>query len=347
MSTPNPLELPPGVPSYPLELSFRQSEWHRTRLCEWPELYVQGALYPITLGALIKTSSDKPGWYRIIRKLGFGWDWTTWLAQREGVQLEQPQYMTFQIMSESRGTITSIVSLSRDLRASHDGRDPMHVNCPRGYTLEGPNGIHACLAYQPRYTPFSAALHPLTAYPPPSGPPVPRLPVGIIKSILKQTLHGIESMHRAGWVHGAIGVHSLEIKTRSYPEELAQGPEDQVVLEKIRYTSEEAYAPLYLTKVRPLLPRRDDYDEDIKIKLGNLGFAFPAGDIVNRWHLLLGPYQFRAPEMVDSSENDQLFWPSADGIDIWAFGCLVYRLYTGQHILPEISVNSDPELPTF
>lgn len=195
------------------------------------------------------------------------------IMSRRGVQLEKPRYMTFQIMSESRGTITSMVSLSRDLRASHGDEDPMHVNSPFGYTLEGPNGIHACLAYRPQYTPFSAALHPLTAYPPPSGPPVPRLPARVIKSILQQTLHGIESMHRAGWVHGAIGMHSLEIKTRSFPGELAQGPEDQVVLEKIRYTHEEAYAPLYLTKVCPLLPRRDDYDKDIKIKLGNLGFG--------------------------------------------------------------------------
>lgn len=51
--------------------------------------------------------------------------------------------------------------------------------------------------------------------------------------------------------------------------------------------------------------------------------------------------------MVDASENGPLLWPSADGIDIWAFGCLVYRLYTGQHILPEIPVNDDEELPTF
>jgi serine/threonine protein kinase len=283
------------------------------------------------------------------------------VSHRE-VQLGQPQYLTLQIMSVSRGAITNIGSLSMALRASRGDLDPMHVNCPRAYALQGPNGIHACLAYQPQYIPFRGSLQPLTSYPPPSGG-VPRLPIGIIKSILKQTLLGIESMHRAGWVHGAIGLHSLEIKTRSYPPDLVQGPDDQVFLEKIRHTSDRVHAPLHLTKISPILPTRDDYDENIKIKLGNLGFgkmldriavgdadlalaAFPVGESVNRWHSIAGPYQFRALEMVEPVEEEISRWPSTGGVDIWAFGCLVYRLYTGYHLLPEIMVNKeDPEVP--
>lgn len=50
MLIPHPVELPLGVPEYPSEHNFRQSEWHHVRLCEWLALYVEGGLYPTTLG---------------------------------------------------------------------------------------------------------------------------------------------------------------------------------------------------------------------------------------------------------------------------------------------------------
>lgn len=291
------------------------------------------------------------------------------IMSRSGADLEQPRYLVAQIMSKSRGTDPSIVRLSRALWASTGGLALAHVNLPQCCVLEGPRGSHACLIYPPHHVPLCASIHPLTSHPPLTEN-APRLPLHTIKSILKHTLLGIESIHRVGWIHGAVGLHSLEITTHSLPPELAQGPEDQILLEKIRHTPGGAYAPLYLTKTRPIPAKREDFDdEDITILLGNLGYgkktlttqgrvavgdanralaAFPASESVHSWHTIAGPYQFRAPEMLYPIEDEISWWTSRGGVDIWAFGCLVYRLYTGHHIIPEIRISKeDPDHAIF
>ncbi len=287
--------------------------------CEWGESYRPGGYHPVILSDVLQ---DR---YRIVRKLGYGSFSTAWLA----VDLSLNSFAALKVTVAGSGKETADRSLAiyRSLpqTASH------HVVGVRdSFEVLGPNGRHTCLVMDPlgphigfllaRRPEFSdRTLEPWDCR--------PRFPKPLARRILRDALLGLRALHQHGIVHGDLHPGNILAtippldEPVSVEEKLRQLPSEGKPLTRLDGKT-DCWAPPYLLEPAPLQDLVS-FKLDPVVKLADLGAAFSETHPPAK---LVTPVALRAPEAI--LRDAQV--PLGKGIDVWAFGCLVFELLTGR-----------------
>ncbi|PQE19605.1 dis1-suppressing kinase dsk1 protein [Rutstroemia sp. NJR-2017a WRK4] len=297
---PTPSSLPPTCSS---ASRFKQNEICSTT--EWIEDYRPGQLHPVNLSDRFK--NGRGGRYVVLKIL------TADLTVSDGE--------------------TSILEAIAQSKLSHPGR--RHVMTMKEHFKHiGPNGEHGCLVFEPMGRCVTTVLENL---------PNPlrsetgcqdSCPISMAKSILRQALLGLDFLHQIGIAHGDLHDGNLlfSAKDLSAVEEEALSPTLLPMEEEERCwfrTYElvervdgkiDLWAPKYLFLGQPLTePEFANLDQHFVIKISDMGSAFFVDDPPED---LRTPITLRSPERIVGSV------PTISD-DIWAFGCMHFKLLTG------------------
>lgn len=293
--------------------------------CEWGESYHPGGYHPVVLGDVLQ---DR---YRIIRKLGYGSFSTAWLA----ADLHANCFVAVKVaVAASSDKEESINKGGVAVYKSLPPTENRHIAGLRdSFELLGPNGRHACLAMEPMGPQLSALLERRGEFQDSNLPPwerPPRFPKQLARRLLRDTLLGLCVLHRHGIVHAdlhpgnilaAIPPLGEPLSDASLERALQQRPSEGSPLVR-RDGKADLWAPPYLLAPAPLLDHVS-FELDPVVKLADLGAAFfedhPPPTVVT-------PVALRAPETILCGGA----LPLGKGIDLWAFGCLVFELLTAR-----------------
>jgi non-specific serine/threonine protein kinase len=131
-----------------------------------------------------------------------------------------------------------------------------------------------------------------------------------------------------------------DAEERLRPRESLEQPAAEGVPLQRRDGKVDLWAPSYLLPPAPLdhlVPF--DFGIDPVVKIADLGAAFLDGDAPVK---VVTPVALRAPEIILRGSEPQ---PLGLGIDVWAFGCLVFELLTGRPLFVRLeSLEGDEEL---
>lgn len=190
-------------------------------------------------------------------------------------------YVALKILTADASSMkmeSKVLRRSSEMVNDHPGR--FHViSLLDTFEHKGPNGVHECLVFEVM-GPSAASM---VEYLPsillnPAAPKI-RYPTWMAKSILRQTLLGIDFLHQAGIVHGDLQPGNLlfPIKNLSQTDEnlLIQRCDDESVSEPVRRLDEKVdpWAPRYLTLNQPL----ENFvylEKDFAIKISDMGGGF-------------------------------------------------------------------------
>ncbi|KAF4339008.1 CMGC SRPK kinase [Fusarium beomiforme] len=281
--------------------------------CEWGEAYHPGGYHPVHLGDVINER------YRIIRKVGWGQFSTVWLA----VDMQLSLYVSLKIIvadqPKNKGKEVSLYK--SHLQHGCTGVVALHDVTK----ITGPNGKHDGLVLEIMGPDLNAFLDKRPEFQ--IGEPWERrFTKSFAKKATMDTLQALHSLHEHGIIHGDLHFGNILTcikKVQVTPEiesKLKQSETDARPLKR-KDGKEDLWAPSYLLEPRPLIDYFS-YDLDPLVKLADLGGAFmeeshiPASDAVT-------PVALRAPEVI-------LGGSLGKGIDIWAFGCLVFEMVIGR-----------------
>ena len=366
---------------------------------EFDDDYGPGKLQPIHFGDTLDGSR-----YKILRKLGAGSFSTVWLARDHKSDIPRAQgrnninhsratrmntYVAVKIMTANSSTTEQESSILEHLTRGDDQRPgKKHVmTLLDSFAHHGPNGVHRCLVFDVMGPSTSTMFEHL---PPslkgPGGEPKDlaggenfdrcaddrgRYPLWMAKSILRQTLLGIDFLHNNGIAHGDLqpGNILFSVKDLSSVSEnqLAQvdnegldfvkivdsdgrvqfhRPSESDQLEDAALKSEATFdvdgkhipsVPRYIVTKQPMFDYMD-LDPPISVKISDLGGAFftskpPVKPVT--------PLALRSPELI-------LGEPITKAQDIWSFGCLIFEYVTGTMLFsvmpPFPGMNEDQEL---
>ncbi|KAL2835280.1 kinase-like domain-containing protein [Aspergillus cavernicola] len=218
--------------------------------------YRPGKFHLIHFGDTLKDSR-----YRIIRKLGYG----------------------------CFSTELAILDALSQSTSKHPGKNHV-MTMVDSFEHKNPNGVHRCLAFDVMGPSRAGALKES-----PKGVTNPssertQFPIWMVKSILYQTLLGIDFLHRSGVAHG----------------DLQQG--------NLLFSVKDLNAPL---------TQYIDVDPRFCIKCSDLGGAFFLSDPPPT---LVTPVALRSPELLFENKVNKVQ-------DVWIFGCLIFELFTGRHLV--------------
>ena len=299
------------------EVDFR-FELHGTP-CEWGESYRPGGYHPVILGDVLQ---DR---YRIIRKLGYGSFSTAWLA----VDLSLNCFAALKVTVASSGK-EGTVDRSPAVYKSLPQTASRHVVGFRdSFAVLGPNGRHTCLVMDPMGPHISFLLTRCPEFEDRTLEPWdrrPRFPKPLARRVLRDTLLGLRVLHQHGIVHGDLHPGNILAtipplgEPVSVEQKLRQLPSEGNALTRLDGKADR-WAPPYLLAPAPLQDLVS-FELDPVVKLADLGAAFserhPPAKAVS-------PVALRAPEAILRDARV----PLGKGIDVWAFGCLVFELLTG------------------
>lgn len=138
----------------------------------------------------------------------------------------------------------------------------------------GPNGVHTCMVYEPMGSTVADGIKMLPEYRGQSDlHEVWRYPKQMAKQILKQTLLGLDRLHRLGIVHGDLHTGNLLFTAQGLnhiaPTDLTQDPETTEALKPLDGWMAK-WAPAYRALPQPLYDHTD-FSDDLKIYISDLG----------------------------------------------------------------------------
>ncbi|KAI0044812.1 kinase-like protein [Auriscalpium vulgare] len=263
-------------------------------------------------GALLKD-----GRYKVIRKLGKGRFFSTFLV--EEVQPPKRDYAAMKYLSANIFSLDSSDTFPRAIREldvfnalkkraekSFPTRLPFLID---HFTQRSAQGVHSCFLSRPLSS--SADAYRATS---PSG----RLPVHNVKPIIVSAADALYCLHGLDIIHGdvnAVNMMFQDLLDEEIEKTLATEPLNGD--ETFDFQSDVAFpatAP-WPWNGSPLV------SEVLPVILSNFGYALcateptPSGDI--------GSFALRAPENIIRAECGK-------PIDIWAIGCMTYELLTGE-----------------
>jgi non-specific serine/threonine protein kinase len=219
------------------------------------------------------------------------------------------------------------------------------------FVHHGPNGLHTCLVFEPMGPSVNSMVERLPQSTPRKRGMKIRYPFWMARRILKQALQALEYLHIHGMAHGDFQPGNMLLcidNIDSMPEEVLQQDIDSVsgstspTVQRLD-GKQDKWAPSYLCTAQPLV-QFTRHDEGLNIKLSDLGggessarnvslscgawysnanLAILAFFLANPPTKIPTPKGLRAPELILSGAINS-------SLDVWAFGCLVFELVTGQ-----------------
>ncbi|KAG6154084.1 hypothetical protein E4U37_002410 [Claviceps purpurea] len=246
------------------------------------EIYENEDYHPVSLGDTFDS-----GRYTVLRKLGYGRYSTVWLAN----DLNTQQIFEREILEKIR-------EVSRE--SLHEGRKHV-LPLIEHFTHRGPNGQHVCLTFdvQGHHLYFQAAQYK-------DG----KLPVKIVKEIVRQLLTGLDFLHReCGVIHTDLKLTNILMELET-PSETVSKHLESVPPQTTRVQS-GAIVPIREIIKTPLVSEV----ASLRVRIIDFGVA--------SWrenHLFeeIQPLALRAPEVAIGAPWDT-------GVDIWTLGCLLIR----------------------
>ncbi|KAL4807447.1 hypothetical protein BDV18DRAFT_158665 [Aspergillus unguis] len=275
------------------------------RVVEFLEFYPKRRFHPVHLN-----DTFQGGRYEVIRKLGFGSFSTVWLARDSKLD----RYVALKIgQAETSPTIEMDIykRLKHTKALSHPGRTH-YLPLLDKFRFTGPSGIHETLVYEPMAASVQEVKDLLFGDSP--------LPLGMARSILWQTLLGLDFMIANGVVHGDVQPRNLLFtlgKMDHVPvNEMAQ--DEAIPLVPVNGDMEDVQLPKYLVPSDPLMAHLD-ISQPFKIKITDLGGSFLPSNPPSEPS---PPLQLRSPETIFQKHVSA-------SQDMWSFGCLLFELLTG------------------
>ncbi|KAL2846181.1 kinase-like domain-containing protein [Aspergillus pseudoustus] len=276
------------------------------RIAEPVDYYPRFKFHPVHL-----LDTFQGGRYSIIRKLGYGSFSTVWLAR--DTQLDR--YVALKI-GHAESTPTDEIDIYERLASSkfttHPGRDH-YLPLLDHFRISGPNGTHQALVYEPMGASVAEVKDTLF----PESP----FPLWTAKSILWQTLLGLDFMLENGIAHGDVqprnllftleGLVGRPVAELAQDKDIRPTPVEQKVVDGV-------VMPKYIVPADSLMQYLD-ISRPFTVKVSDLGGSFLT---TNPPRTPAPPFALRAPET--------LFERSVTASqDMWSFGCLIFEFITG------------------
>ncbi|GJJ15336.1 hypothetical protein Clacol_009612 [Clathrus columnatus] len=276
---------------------------------ECSDMYRPGGYHPVEYGD--RFHEDR---YKVIRKLGCGSFSTVWLA----VDSRTNRYVALKIMTAKNSITDGELEINQYLlrQSENDPRSDYITILLDAFVIEGPNGKHRCLVFEP--TGPSAqwmGKYEFTNYPP-----------LMAKKIFSDVLHGLAFLHENNIVHGDIQPRNFLFLIRditNVEEDKLKQDETMVdtVAKLFRFDRKiDKWAPKHIYQDMPLRSYALADEQNTKVKLSDLGFAFWTNNPPSTRD---SPIALRAPELI-------LGKPFGPPIDIWALGCLLFEFLAGK-----------------
>ncbi|KAL9560797.1 hypothetical protein ACKAV7_015114 [Fusarium commune] len=197
--------------------------------------------------------------------------------------------------------------------------------------IMGPNGEHDGLVFEtmgPNLTTF-LKIRPEFQI---GEPWERRFTKSFAKKALRDTIQALHFLHEHGVIHGDLHpgniltcVEQLHV-TPDIETSLKQSEGDAQPLKR-EDGKKDLWAPAYLLDPRPLNDYFS-YDLDPLVKLADLGGAFTEEDSIVGAKAIT-PVALRAPETIFGERLGK-------GIDMWAFGCLIFEIIFGRPLFVAI-----------
>ncbi|KDR77682.1 hypothetical protein GALMADRAFT_224941 [Galerina marginata CBS 339.88] len=281
------------------------------------ELYRPGGFHPVHISDTL--DSDR---YQVVHKLGYGGFSTVWLCRDRHLH----QYVAIKILTadESNRPLNREFDMLQQLEqlgvsSNHPGKEYVPL-LTRHFQIDGPNGSHRCLVLRA------------------AGPSISTLVQGrsvkggwmggdLARGLALQVTQGLAYLHLCGIGHGGSNVliDITETEFHTWPQNQVYEIFGKPVTNPMRYIShaqsgDSASAPSYV--VEPIdFSAVDTKYLDPRIQIIDLGQSFyldtPPTEGVGT------PIDYRAPELIFNED------PSSHS-DVWALGCLIFEIRTGQ-----------------
>lgn len=190
-------------------------------------------------------------------------------------------YVALKILTanaSSMDTESKILTRSSEMVKDYPGKSHV-ISLLDTFKHQGPNGEHECLVFEVMGPSAASMVEHLPSNLLSSTAPKTRYPTWMAKSILRQTLLGIDFLHQAGIVHGDLQPGNLLFPV----EDLAQIDENLLIQQcdagsvsaPVRRLDGKVdqWAPRYLALNRPL----DKFvylEKDFAIKISDMGGGF-------------------------------------------------------------------------
>ncbi|KAF4444939.1 CMGC SRPK kinase [Fusarium acutatum] len=287
--------------------------------CEWGEAYHPGGYHPVHLGDVLQER------YRIIRKVGWGQYYTVWLA----VDMKLTRYVSLKItLATEPQTTSKEVSLYKShLSNSFSGIVTLYDIIK----ISSPNREHDGLVFKPMGPDLTTLLRFRPEFQ--IGKPWERrFTKSFARKALLNTIQALHGLHERGIIHCDLHtgnilacIETVEV-TPSTEQRLEQAESDARPLKR-KDGKKDLWAPSYLLEPRSLSDYFSD-GLDPLVKLADLGGAFTEESPLQATEVIT-PVALRAPEIILGGCLDQ-------GIDIWAFGCLIFEMLIGRPLFVAI-----------
>ncbi|KND93317.1 Serine/threonine-protein kinase SRPK [Tolypocladium ophioglossoides CBS 100239] len=249
------------------------------------------------------------GRFKTIAKLGFGTGSTVWLAENlkfKRWRKSGPRYISIKIpaLDTNASGETMKSKLIANANPSHEGLSCVRIPIDE-FQLQGPQGIHSCLVYEPmRETLFRFQCR----------LPRQRLGVPILKSYMFLLLQALDYLHtECHLIHTDIKDDNIMVTI-----------ENDAILAKFVNYHKQKPQPRHVRKDgRVIYLSQDDFGPlqrgTLLVELADFNLSFP-GLVGDGGHLsAIQSHRYRAPEVLLGCS-----WSYS--VDIWNLGLLMWNL---------------------